>query len=363
MATERPAVTRRTFLRTAGVAGLAGLAGCAGRGESDGTEGNGDSITTSQTSTRFTTPTHPSDYDHGQGRSMTVALLSSGSLNNALLTDFKATVNVPVRVESHGSAEVARLIDEGLRDPDIVALADTALFNQPLTPPWYSVFTSNAVVIAINKNTKWGQRVAEAGKDGWYKPMIDGNVKLGRTPPDQDPLGYRALFMLELASRYYENTKPLRKKILKRGQMYPETGLLSRIETGALDAAIVYRNMAVERGYEYIDLPDQIDLSNPKYVEKWYSSVSYSLPGKTIHGDLITYGATIRHMSNAALNVFDVLTTGSYLSKHGFILREQFPTYRGSVPKRVKQVSKSDTRSRAHASTLSPDISDITVLI
>lgn len=298
---------------------------------------------------------------------MTIAILSAGSLNNALLSDFKAAVDVPVQVESHGSSEVARLIDEGLRDPDIVALADTALFNEPLTPPWYSVFTNNAVVIAVNTNTKKGRRVAEAGKNNWYRPMVDGTIKLGRTPPDQDPLGYRALFMLDLASRYYEDATNLREKIPKREQIYPEMGLLSRFETGALDAAIVYRNMAVERGYEYIDLPTEIDLSNPTYVEDWYSTTSYTLPnGKEIQGDLIAYGATIRRMSDTALTVFDVLTTGSYLTDHGFILRRQFPTYKGDVPTRVKQTVRttgSQSSAGVHAPNLSSNVSDITLLV
>jgi molybdate/tungstate transport system substrate-binding protein len=323
----------------AGAAGLVGMAGCMRGGD----RGNG------------------GDVDNGGdgGGSMTIAILSAGSLNNALLSDFKAAVDVPIQVESHGSAQVAQLVSEGLRDPDIVALADTALFNKPLTPSWYSVFTSNAVVIAVN-DTKQGQRVAEAGKDGWYKPMIEDNVKLGRTPPDQDPLGYRALFMFDLASRYYEDANDLRKKIPKRGQIYPETAVLSRFETGALDAAIVYRNMAVERDYEYIDLPNEIDLSSPKYVKEWYSTTSYTLPnGKKIQGDLIPYGATIRHMSDAALSVFDVLTTGNYLTKHGFILRKQFPTYKGDVPKRVKQAVSTSGKSRV----LSPDVSDITILL
>jgi molybdate/tungstate transport system substrate-binding protein len=343
--------SRRGFLRVTGAAGLASVAGCVG-GSSGGSIGSSGSDSGGNGS------------GSSENRSTTIAILSAGSLNNALLSDFKAAVGVPVQIECHGSAEVARLVSEGLRDPDIIALADTALFNQPLTPTWYSVFTSNAVVIATNKTTKQGQRVAEAGKDNWYKPMVDGNVKLGRTPPDRDPLGYRTLFMLDLASRYYEDANDLRETIPKRSQIYNETGLLSRFETGALDAAIVYRNMAEERGYEYIDLPDRIDLSNPKYVDEWYSRTAYTLPnGKEIQGGLIAYGATIRHMSDAALKAFDVLTTGSYLAEHGFILRERFPTYNGDVPKQVIQaVSTSGSQSSADAlnSLKVPDITPFT---
>jgi molybdate/tungstate transport system substrate-binding protein len=342
--------TRRAFLRTAGVAGIAGLAGCLAGGGGSGASGG-----------------NASGNGGGGGQSTTVAILAAGSLQNALTNGLKPAVDVPVQIETHGSATVARLIDEGKADPDIVSVADVALFDKPLSPPWHSVFTSNAVVIAYNPDTNGGQRLAEAGKNNWYKPMASGDVTIGRTDPKTDPLGYRALFTLELASRYYDDAANLKQKILQRNQVYPETALISQFETGAIDAAIAYRNMVVERDYEYIDLPDQIDLSNPQYVEEWYSTVSYTLPsGQTIQGDLISYGSTIRHMSDAALNVFDVHTTGNYLKKHGFILREQFPNYTGNVPQRIKQATRQSGSSQSMLGTpgeLSPAVSDITILV
>jgi len=229
------------------------------------------------------------------------------------------------------------------------------------------VFTSNSVVIAYNPDTAGGERLAEAGTERWYEPMVDGNVSLGRTDPDQDPLGYRTLFMLELASRYYDDAPDLREQIPQQHQIYPETSLISQFETGSIDAAIAYRNMAVEREYEYVELPDRINLSNPQYAEEWYSTTSYTLPsGQELRGGLISYGSTIRHMSDAAVSVFDVHTTGRYLEDHGFLLREQFPAYAGDVPQRVRQTTD---RSGENQSRLgSPDpvpsvVSDITVLI
>ena len=277
-------------------------------------------------------------------------------------------MDVPVEIEAHGSATVARMIDEGQRDPDIVSVADVALFQQPLSPPWYSVFTSNSVVIAYNPETAGGQRLAEAGTERWYEPMATGNVTIGRTDPAQDPLGYRALFLLDLASRYYDDVSNLSAQILQQDQIYPETSLISQFETGSIDAAIAYRNMAVERGYEYIELPNQINLSDPQYAEDWYSTTSYTLPsGQEIQGGPISYGSTIRHMSDAAVSVFDVHTTGRYLQEHGFLLRDQFPSYTGDVPQRVRQATDQTTENQARLSrpdsALSSTVSDITVLI
>jgi molybdate/tungstate transport system substrate-binding protein len=72
-------------------------------------------------------------------------------------------------------------------------------------------------------------------------------------------------------------------------------------------------------------------------------------------------------VTDAATAVFDAHTTGSYLDEHGFLLREQFPVYRGDVPRRVKErVARSgETQSRLDGSReeLSSAVSHISVLI
>lgn len=306
------------FLRTVSGLSLAGAVGCLSRGDT----GNVNRKKTGQ--------------DDSNGP---VSILAAGSLQHAIETGLKPTVDVPIQVEAHGSSTVARLVAEGKRDPDIVSVADVALLDGPLSPAWHSVFASNAIVIAYNPNTEGGKRVAEAGTN-WYEPLADGDLRLGRTDPRQDPLGYRTLFALELASRYYDTATNLRERVLERDQIYPETALISQFETGSIDAAFAYRNMAVERDYEYIDLPDEIDLSNPEYAGEWYSTVSYTSPSnREIRGGLIGYGSTLRHQNNDAVDVFAALTASDYLSKSGFVIREQFPTYSGNAPKRVEKAA------------------------
>jgi molybdate/tungstate transport system substrate-binding protein len=314
-------LTRRGFLSTAGATGAVGLAGCTGVRRGAGSE------------------------------APTVTILAAGSLQHALETGLAPAVDVPIRVEAHGSATVARLIAEGQRDPDIVTVADTALFEAPLSPPWYATFTSNAVVLAYNPDTEGGRRVADA--DRWYEPLVDGDVRLGRTDPDRDPLGYRTLFTLELAARHYADAPALRETIPRRRQLYPETALIGGFETGSIDAAFAYRNMAVERGYDYVDLPDRIDLSNPAHADR-YSTVSYTLPsGQEIRGGPISYGSTVRHRSDAALSVFAAHTTGDYLADAGFLLREEFPRYEGAVPAAVRRATTADRESPALTETIS----------
>lgn len=264
-----------------------------------------------------------------------VSILAAGSLQLALSDGLAKAVTVPVRIEAHGSATIARLVAEDKRQPDIVSVADPALFTSVLQPAWYAEFASNALVVAYN-TTEGGGRIRDAGSENWYQPVFDGAASLGRTDPDQDPLGYRTLFMLELATRYYDDAVALRKQVPERSQVYPETSLLSRFEIGELDAAVVYRNMAVERDYDYIELPDQIDLSNPQYASDWYATVSFRLPeGITIQGSLISYASTIRRLRQPVVDIFSAQVTGEYLTEHGFLVPDQFPRYSGDVPDTV----------------------------
>ena len=314
--TRRP--SRRTFL--AGVAGVAAgaLAGCVADGSRGSAPDRERAGSVGDTGGRGPAP---------------VSILAAGSLQLALSRGLASAVDVPLRIEARGSTALARLIAAGVRDPDIVSVADTALFHSILDPSWYAVFASNAIVVAYNRDTPGGRRVGAAGRDAWYEPLRSGAATLGRTDPDADPLGYRTLFVLELAARYYHDAAGLSSRLPARSPVYPETSLLSRFETGAVDAAVVYRNMAEERGYDYVPLPDEIDLGSPEHAEDWYSTASYRLPdGTTVRGDVIAYGSTARHLRPETEAVFSAHVTGSYLEDHGFLVPDDYPRFEGDVP-------------------------------
>jgi len=263
------------------------------------------------------------------GGGSAVSVLAAGSLLSAFEDGLAEAVDARLEVEAHGSVTVARLVDSGRRDPDIVALADAALFDRTLASDWHAVFATNSLVVAYADDTDGGRRVAEA--DRWFDPVLAGEASLGRTDPDLDPLGYRTLFALELGSDHYDEPR-LPRRVLRREQIYPETSLLGRFETGALDAAVVYRNMAVERDYEFVDLPPAIDLGDPDRADE-YERVSYALSdGETVEGAPIRYGALARSDDDAVRDVFGTLVDGEYLEDHGFGKPDGFPTYSGEVP-------------------------------
>src|SRR6056297_1611680 len=65
-----------------------------------------------------------------------VSMLVAGSLNNAVENGLRPAVDARLQSQAHGSAEAARLVAEGQLDPDIVSLADVALFDTLLSAAW-----------------------------------------------------------------------------------------------------------------------------------------------------------------------------------------------------------------------------------
>lgn len=264
----------------------------------------------------------------GRGRP-TVSVLAAGSLQPTL-RDLQETTDERVEAEAMGSAAAARLVESGRRDPDVVVLADASLL--PALADWHARIATNELAIAYTRETPGGQAVGNA--DRWFDPILAGRASLGRTDPKLDPLGYRTLFLVGLGERFYDEPN-LSDRVLAADQIYPETGLLSQFETGSVDAAVVYRSMAVDRGYPRIDLPAAIDLSDPAATDR-YSQQSYTLPdGTTVRGGLVEYGATLLTDDEAAMSVFEVLTDGQLLADHGFSVPGRYPSYVGDVPDTV----------------------------
>jgi molybdate/tungstate transport system substrate-binding protein len=216
-------------------------------------------------------------------------------------------------VEAHGSAAVRRLVLEGLRDPDAVALADPLLFDGVADRT--TLFATNALVLTYAPDTPH----AAALRDDWRAVAADA-VEVGRTDPDRDPLGYRTVMALRLAGR---DGFPA-ERTLAAAQVLPETDLLNVLEAGGVDAAFTYRSMAVERELPFVALPDRLDFSDPAHAET-YASVVYDLPEGTVTGAPIRYAATATTPAGEAWT--DALVAGrERLRARGFAVPDAYPT-------------------------------------
>ncbi|WP_193767646.1 extracellular solute-binding protein [Halorientalis pallida] len=242
----------------------------------------------------------------------TPSVLVAGSLLSVASQVSGATV------EAHGSVAVRRLIRDGLRDPDGVALADPRLFDG--IADRVTAFATNALVIAYNPDSAHADRI----RDDWTSAVQRSVVDVGRTDPAVDPLGYRTVMALDLAA---EAGLLDADQTLDNARILPETDLSNVLERGDLDAAFVYRNMAIERDLPYVSLPDRIDFSSPDAADS-YARASYDLDDRTVRGRPIRYAATA--LTDAGQPWIDRLTGGrERLRTAGFGVPESYPERHG----------------------------------
>lgn len=223
-------------------------------------------------------------------------------------------------VEAHGSAAVRRLVLDDLRDPDAVALADPVLFSG--ISDRATRFATNALVLAYDPRSPHADALAA----DWAGALAAEVIRLGRTDPRADPLGYRTVMALRLAARDY-GIDPT--AVLARSRTFRETDLLAVLEGGGVDAAFAYRNMAVARDLPFVALPDRIDFSNPAHADR-YATVSYELPGTTVRGAPIEYAATATTARGVPW-VRRLVTATDLLADAGFLVPSGYPVFSAPV--------------------------------
>lgn len=217
-------------------------------------------------------------------------------------------------VEAHGSVAVSRFVRDGMRDPDVVALADPRLFDGIADRP--TLFATNALVVATHPDSPHADAVA----DDWANAVQRPSLTLGRTDPNIDPLGYRTVLAFRLAERLgITSSTPLDESLVA-----PETQLMRGLESGAAyDAVVCYRSMAVEHDLPFVDLPPEIDFSDPAHAER-YGSVSVTVDGRRLRGTPIRYG--VAGLTERGREWVTDLTSGvERLRDHGFTVPTTYP--------------------------------------
>jgi molybdate/tungstate transport system substrate-binding protein len=239
--------------------------------------------------------------------------------------------DVKIIREAAGSRICARKIADLNRLCDIMASADYTVIDNLLIPEyadWNIKFASNEMVIAFGENSYHASHI---NKENWYDILLEKNVTFGRSDPNSDPCGYRALLTIMLAEKLY-NRPGLVNAITAKNRQYirpKEVDLLALLETGTLDYVFIYRSVAAQHKLRYIILPDEINLKKAE-LRGLYKTASVRLTGKepgtfiTKIGEPIIYGITIpnnapnRKLALAFLTfLLDHDSGGAILEKNG----------------------------------------------
>jgi molybdate/tungstate transport system substrate-binding protein len=195
-------------------------------------------------------------------------------------------------IEAAGSRECARKISELKKPCDIMASADYIVIDNLLIPDhadWNIKFVANEMTIVYHEGSK---RAEEINKDNWYEILLDKNVTFGRSNPDADPCGYRAVLTMKLAEKFY-NKKGLAESLIAKNNEFmrpKEVDLLALLESNTIDYIFLYRSVAQQHELKYLLLPDEVNLKTPEFGEL-YKTVSVDVSGKTPGTTITQVGA------------------------------------------------------------------------
>ena len=242
--------------------------------------------------------------NHSEHESEQLIIFHAGSLAvpfKKIAEEFKAShPGVKIILEATGSRICARKIADLKRPCDVMASADYTVIDNLLIPEhadWNIKFAGNEMAIVYIEDSKQANNI---NQENWFDILLQKDVAFGRSDPNSDPCGYRALLVTILAEKFY-NRPGLVDAIKSKDQQYirpKEVDLLALLETGVIDYIFLYRSVAVQHNLKYLVLPDEINLKKAD-LSDFYESASVSLTGKqpgtfiTKTGEPIIYGVTI----------------------------------------------------------------------
>lgn len=238
----------------------------------------------------------------GGGGGRRIVVFNAGALTRPLraaLDSFAAPSGSRIEQENAGSLQTVRKITELGQIPDVVALADTALFARFLAGRLRGPVVPLGRTRMVLAYTARSRHAAELTPGNWYALLQRTGVETGRSDPTLDPAGYRALFVFQLAERYYAVpglAAALERAAPARNIRPKSADLVALLQTGNLDYAWEYESVARSAGLRYLRLPPELDLGEADRAPV-YRTARVVLPwgrGKpavTLTGAPIAFGA------------------------------------------------------------------------
>jgi molybdate/tungstate transport system substrate-binding protein len=179
--------------------------------------------------------------------------------------------------------------------------------------------------LAYSNQSKYAN---EINSGNWYSILARSDVTLGFANPQLDAIGYRALMAIQLAEDHYSEPglfhnlvtanldppissvpngsdhtifvpliqQPKGDKLILRAS---EVDLIALLQSGLLDYSLIYLSNAKQYGFDYVELPDEINMgslqhqSNYERVQVTYEHQRFATISLDRTGEVIYYGLTI----------------------------------------------------------------------
>ncbi|HNW90931.1 MAG TPA: extracellular solute-binding protein [Bacteroidales bacterium] len=199
---------------------------------------------------------------------------------------------VKILTEAAGSKDCARKISDLGKPCDIMLSSDYKVIDDLLIPEWADwniKFATNEMAIVYTAKSRYANKI---NKDNWYDILLKKDVVFGRSDPESDPCGVRAVLTMKLAQEYYK-VRGLSEKMMAKDKNYirpKETDLIALLESNAVDYIFLYRSVAEQHQLNYLLLPDEINLKKEE-LSDLYATVSVETTGKKPGEKILETGA------------------------------------------------------------------------
>jgi molybdate/tungstate transport system substrate-binding protein len=224
----------------------------------------------------------------------------AGSLTRAfapLVQEFTCQTGIQVKDVAMGSVDAGRQITAGGQACDLYAPADYLDIDLFMKPAGYAdfdiVFAHGKMVLAYSVNGLAAKKlppIAESGSAAkvpqavakWYEILTMPGVAIGGGNPFLDPGAYRGPMIFQLAEAYYKIPN-LYNNLLEHVVIAGSDPSAPTLGKG-FDFQLTYEHNARAAGsanpdYRYVNLPDEINLSDPARDAYYRQNAVVVLPG------------------------------------------------------------------------------------
>lgn len=262
---------------------------------------------------------------------------------NFLGEEFQKSTGIPFTIKSGGSFGLAREIMISGHGDIFMPVALEATFPVYLgnySPGWAIAFASDQMSI-VYTNASINNVYAEYALSNatiamstnstrnWYNffyILSSGKVKVGISNPNIDPAGFRAWLVLKLASYLYANDINFfyKRMLENRGNVTGQHAaeLVAPLISGDINFLFIYKSAAIAKRLNYIVLPPQINLGDPRY-SLFYHNANYTLMSGVVHGSpiylFITVPRTTANYNVSVRFVMFVIKNSKLLEKFGLV--------------------------------------------
>lgn len=233
-----------------------------------------------------------------------MAPLMEGAMKSAAA----AALGVDARGRAQGASALAELIAGGSLRPDVFIAVTPGPMRVVLDAGKAATAVPIAhteMVIAYAPRGRFAAdlaRAATGAEPAWWRVLERTGFRFGRSDPRADPQGRNIIFTMQLAERFYHQPGLAERLLgapLNPRQLFAETMLEARLQSGQLDAAAAYGAQPGAFHLPFIRLAPEINLGGA--LPPLAQSVSLQLDNHTYRPQpLIYYAAALKQAPHPA---------------------------------------------------------------